>query len=467
MSRLAPRGALVVVGGLLLAAVVALLAATPASAKRGLTTGFQENDLITGDDALRNDLLDDAAREEAGIIRLNVHWRDVARKVPANAADPADPAYNFAQIDAAVRAIAERGMEPLLMVDKAPAFAEGRDRPSSAPAGSWRPDPSAFAAFARAVATRYSGAFAGLPRVRFYQAWNEPNLSLYLTPQREGESLAAVDQYRAMLDAFYAGVKAVDSGNVVITGGTAPYGDPSGPNRIRPVAFLRALLCVSADLQTKTCEAAVPFDVLSHHPINTAGGPLTSAIDPDDASTPDLGRVSKVLRAAERLGTAPGGRHPIWATEVWWESDPPDGIRGVPLRRHARWLEQALYVLWKQGAEVVLNFEIHDEVYDPANPLASLQSGVFFRNGKPKPAATAFRFPFVGDRVGKGKLLVWGRAPRAGRVRISRRHDGGWQRVASLKVRDGAVFTRRLSLGGREKLRARIGRDKSLPWFQR
>jgi hypothetical protein len=45
------------------------------------------------------------------------------------------------------------------------------------------PNPSAFGDFARAAASRYGGSFAGLPRVRYWQAWNEPNLNLYLKPQ--------------------------------------------------------------------------------------------------------------------------------------------------------------------------------------------------------------------------------------------------------------------------------------------
>ena len=54
----------------------------------------------------------------------------------------------------------------------------------------WAPDPGAYGRFAVAVARRYSGQFtdplnAGtdLPRVRLYQAWNEPNLPLFLQPQ--------------------------------------------------------------------------------------------------------------------------------------------------------------------------------------------------------------------------------------------------------------------------------------------
>ncbi len=92
------------------------------------------------------------------------------------------------------------------------------------------------------------------------------------------------------------------------------------------------------------------FDVLAHHPIdNTGGGPLKSGPSPKDVSTPDLGRLVNVLRAAERVGTTLPGSHPVWVTEFWWDSNPPNPV-GAPLGVQARWIEQSLYLFWKAGA---------------------------------------------------------------------------------------------------------------------
>ena len=71
-----------------------------------------------------------------------------------------------------------------------------------------------FGQFAEAVATRYSGTFATpalgtLPRVGYLEAWNEPNLSDYLTPQYTKKSTFAGDYYRGMVNAFSAGVGAL------------------------------------------------------------------------------------------------------------------------------------------------------------------------------------------------------------------------------------------------------------------
>jgi hypothetical protein len=210
------------------------------------------------------------------------------------------------------------------------------------------------------------------------------------------------------------------------------------------------------------------FDVLAHHPINTSGGPTTSAIHPNDASTPDFKKVVKTLRAAERQNTvATGGRHPAWATELWWDSDPPDNVEGVPLKTQARYLEQALYILWKQGARVVINLQIVDSPFDSQNPFENNSTGLFFARGSPKPALTAFRFPFVTARGGgAGTLEAWGRPPAAGRLRIERRARGGWRRVKSVRVQAGNVFRTRLKLHGKQRLRAQVSGERSLVWRQ-
>jgi hypothetical protein len=82
------------------------------------------------------------------------------------------------------------------------------------------------------AAVRYDGRFpdplkpgAFLPRVRYWQPWNEPNLSYYLSPQwtRTGGRWAPASAgiYRGLLNAFYAAVKRVSSSNFVVTAGTA------------------------------------------------------------------------------------------------------------------------------------------------------------------------------------------------------------------------------------------------------
>src|SRR5947209_12000350 len=111
--------------------------------------------------------------------------------------------------------------------------------PSNVQPGTWKPSPTEFAQFARAAARRYDGSFPDprnptddLPRVRYWQAWNEPNLDTYLTPQwvrtRHGFAPASPGIYRSMLNSFYTAIKTMGRSNVVATAGIAPYGNPPG-----------------------------------------------------------------------------------------------------------------------------------------------------------------------------------------------------------------------------------------------
>jgi hypothetical protein len=464
------------------AAIGSLLAGgvPSAAAAPGLTTGFFAVEYLSSDAALRNRWFDATVQANASFVRLDADWRyTVGDQPPANPRDPSDPAYDFSNLDRAVREAQARGLQVLFTVDLAPAWAEGPNRPSTgeAPPGTWSPDPTAYGDFAHALATRYSGTFPDpatgqpLPRVSYYEVWSEANLSAFLGPQWDGAKPVSPTLYRQLLNSLYAGVKSVHSDNRVIAAGLAPYGDPPGGSRIRPLLFLRELFCLKGrrhPTSKKHCsKSQIPrLDILSHHPINLSGGPPDHAAHPDDATSGDLDRIKRVLRAAEKAGNVkPRGRHPLWVTESYWYSNPPtDGA--LPLAVQARYIEQALYLWWRQGAQVVINFLIRD---DP-NPGGSTAvppifgTGIFFQDGTPKPAYDAFRFPFVADRQRKGRVLAWGKAPATGELEIQLQQPEGWQTVKRLSVDDGAVFTASLPIKGAATLRAVVGSDASLPW---
>jgi hypothetical protein len=463
-----PSGTLRRVGAATLAvALLALVVASAAQAKRPLQTGFLEVLYGSADPTLRDQAFDRTVGAKAGVVRLNVFWSSVAASQPSDPRDPADPAYNWGTLDASVTEARARALRVLLTLTSAPSWAEGDDRPAGVNPGSWKPQPNAFGDFAHAVAERYSGDFMGLPRVKDYQAWNEPNLDVHLSPQYEGGKQFSAGHYKRMLSAFWSGIKGVHASNRVVTGGTAPYGDGPGSDRTRPLAFWRKVLCLKdrKRLRPKRCPTKAKLDVLAHHPINTSGGPRRSAVHPDDASTPDVKHLRKILRKAERTGRVrPRGRHPLWATEIWWESKPPDRC-GVRLRRHARYVAESLYLLWKQGVSAVVWLSLRD---DPA--LANecgrdrLQSGLERANGERKPAFTAFRFPFVADRISKRTLRAWGKAPAGGKLKIQKQRKGGWRRIEAFRVRAGSVFSEKINVRGGGKLRAQVGGETSLVW---
>jgi hypothetical protein len=455
-------------------ALVSLVPAV-ASAHR-LKTGFADDALFgSPDPSLRSTWLNRAERAQAGIIRLNVYWSSVVGSTPpANPSDPTDAAYDFSSLDAAVKDASARGFTVMLTVLDAPVWATGKNPPKHAKPGSWKPDPKALGEFAQALAKRYSGTLPGLPRVRYFEAWNEPNLTGFLAPQYQGKSAASPGRYRRMLNRFYAGVHKAQPDAKVIGGAVAPFGDDPGhplfPGhpRVRPLVLLRELFCLRDNLRPSNCKQKPHLDVLSDHPVNVSNPPRYSAQDPDDVEVADFHNVRRVLRAAERANTVrPGGHRPLWATEVWWLTDPPNPL-GVSPKKQARWLEQSLYLLWKQGASAVVNFEIRDPAYDPNTP-ASVQAttGVFFHNDEKKPSYTSFRFPFVAHHESKKRVGIWGKAPDSGKLKVQEKGHRGWRTIAKLDAHRGEIFTDSLRLRGDAKLRGKVGKTTSLVWKQR
>src|SRR5205823_802881 len=107
----------------------------------------------------------------------------------------------------------------------------------------------------------------------------------------------------------------------------------------------RTVLCVRKHHHKprvrKRCPTKSRFDILAQHPISVVSGPRQGAVNPDDIFTPDMKNLRRVLRVAERArNVLPAGRHPLWATEIWWMSNPPSAAYGVPLKTQARWLEE-------------------------------------------------------------------------------------------------------------------------------
>ena len=457
---------------------LALLGIAPgsASAARGLDTGIGDELFLDFRSSVRGQWLQRAEEAHVRMIRLGANWRSIAGSAPPAApTDPADPSYDWGVLDTAVRDAAARGFDVMLLLNKAPRWAEGPNRPRGAQAGSWKPDPVAFGKFGQAIAQRYSGNYpdpAGpgtLPRVGYYEAWNEPNLDFWLAPQYSGGKNTGPELYRALHNAFAEGVKSVQPDDKIVGPALAPFGGITEQRRTRtrPMQFLRALFCLKGRQKLKPVPCPkggrVNLDIFSHHPITVTGPPNQKAFHPDDATAGDMRKVKRTLRAAERGGTIlPAGRRPMWVTEYWYRSDPP-AEGGVPLKRHARWIQQSLYLFWKQGVKLAIYNLIRDRpVFDPETAF-----GLYFRNGDAKPAATAFAFPLVANRKSKSKLLVWGKSPATGKLRVQRRKGKGWKTVARLSATEGKVFKKVLRLRGKEKLRAKVSGEKSLVWSQK
>ena len=425
------------------AMLTALVLPAGASAARGLVTGFTGIEQYQTDSApTRAAWFDRTRGTRAGMVRLALSWAGAAPARPPDPTNPGSAFYDFTSIDGAVRDAGARGLSAMITVNVAPTWAEGAGRPPSAREGTWEPNPSDLADFLQAVAARYSGGFdpdgpggaPALPAVQAVEVWDEPNSGDWLNPQFVGKLLRRrrplPRDARCLLQVDQVG-QSEDAGDrrrhrPLRRPARRPIPGDRGPFPPRPVLAARALRQAEEGqeeeeeaakkkhgklkyVRTAGCSSPVGFDVFAHHPIdNTGGGPLKSGPTKYDASTPDLGRVVRVLRGAEKRGTV-SGHHPVWVTEFWWDSRPPNSS-GVPPWQQARWIEQSFYLFWKAGASLAINFELAD-TSGRANVHAGLQSGVYFQDGRPKPSLVAFRFPFVTERINKRRLRAWGKVP--------------------------------------------------------
>ena len=447
----------------------------------GLTLGLSgaTNQLASGS---ASDLLswDGKARDvSTQIVRVNVSWASIApATLPSgfNASNPNSSGYNWSATDQEIKDVAAAGFKPLLQVQSAPTWAEGSNIPNGVPGGTWEPNASDFGQFATAIATRYDGSTPGVPRVSYWQAWNEPNLNQYLNPQwTSSNAPESPTIYRNLENAFYASVKAVSSSNYVVAAGTAPYGDPDpGDARMQPVTFDQNLLCLNAnDQPTGNCPGPTYFDAIDDHPYVSALcclGPTWHAELADDTSIPDMYKIVAALKAGEAAGNvAPAGSKAVWATELGWNTDPPnpDTQAASSPAQVGKWATQALYILWSQGVNTVFWYMLADPATEPAAGWDSTyEEGLYNGNGTPKPAAAAFRFPFMTNRRTKGLVQAWGRAPSAGTLYIQKLTHNKWTSIIKIKVKADQVFEAPIPLTGSSSFRAVVGSVYSPAWAQ-
>lgn len=432
---------------LLLALICLTFAAAPMTASAAM------NPLRTGvSDVFDNDAVafEHVKATGAKYAQTLVRWAWIApERQPANwdPANPADPHYDWEAMDLWVTRAVAAGLTPLLMVYGAPTWAQRCPDGPIDEAAPCNPDPEALAAFAHAAAARYSGSFGGLPRVRYWQGLNEPNLSLFFMPQYQGDRAVSPELYRTLINRFYVAVKSVHSSNLVLAAGLGPIAVPGFT--IGPMAFMRRLLCMKSNSRPAkgNCGGGVHFDIVDIHPYTT-GGP-THTGGKNDVQLGDLQKLVDLVRAADRAKRIKGSsRHtPVWITEFAWDTNPPDP-GGLKMSIAVRWTAEALHQAWKAGISDFFWFSLRDFKRDPGEAASgeTLETGLYFRGATvaedvPKATLQPFRFPFVAYPRRKG-LTFWGRTPSSsgGKVIVQVRKRAGWRKVAVVRANKAGMF---------------------------
>ena len=145
----------------------------------------------------------------AGAVRLHVSWKNIEPR------DVAPAQYYWVGTDAVFKALSDRGLQPIALIEDCPVWACTR------PTGPVREEQSAdFVEFMSAMAARYSRAPYN---AHFWEFWNEPDSigdPVPNSPKRYSWGTNG-DRYAAMLKSIRPGMKAADPQAMLVLGGLA------------------------------------------------------------------------------------------------------------------------------------------------------------------------------------------------------------------------------------------------------
>jgi len=318
-------------------------------------------------------MLDQARDANTTIVRTLVTWADVAPTRPASASNPFDSAYKFHDLDELVRNTQERDMEVLITIWGTPKWANGGKTPNFLPTRI-----SDLTAFSRAIASRYSGRFAGYPFVRYFSIWNESNLQLFLAPQfdAKGQSVGPRN-YAKLAAAAYAGIKAGNSNAKVAIGSTSSAGRDkplAGKSATHsPARFARLVAAANPRLK---------FDAWAQHPYPVpVNQKPTQKVRYPNVTLTSFPRFTKDLDTWFKRKNVR-----IWITEYGHEVKADGEPKGISRAQQAAYAAQALALAKKDPrTDMFIWFVFRDHA------TSTWQSGLRTRSGAAKPSLARFR----------------------------------------------------------------------------
>jgi hypothetical protein len=468
--RLVTRARLLVVAALGAAGFGMVLGPSTAAASTGQIAMFQDDLQVMTDPAAGLQQLRDLG---AGVVRVFVHWDTVAPFQRPPGFNPSDPASypGWTTYDQIVTDAQQEGITvDFAVTGPAPPWATGSGQPAPGGYGEWKPSATMFNQFVRAVGTRYSGTYnpalgksvpgdpTDLPRVRFWEIWNEPNFGMDLAPQAiKGSTIpTAAPMYRSLLDAGWSALGATGHGRDTIVIGnldarglsarasrSLPQGLPGNFSATKPMQFVRTLYCVSSTYKQLRGGAAASVGC----PTNTAGSrrfraahpalfqasgfathpyPVNlppsqaSSTDPDYTEFANLPRFASALDRLQRVYGS-GTRFPIYNGEYGYITNPPNRSL-TPLNPNgqfvspstaAYYLNWAEYLSWRTPRIAsTMQYLLVDPNPRQAPEFGGFASGLEFYGGVRKPAYDAYRLPLFLPNPTAGtprqSLEVWG-----------------------------------------------------------
>jgi len=347
----------------------AVLVPVAASADR-MWVGFQDDPVLRWDGG-RTEAMDRASSNGAAILRTVVDWSKVAPTQPSQPTDSFDPAYKFEDVDEFVRNAQQRGLEVLITLWGTPSWANGGQKPQAMPT-----QVADFQNFARAIASRYSGRFAGYPFVRFYTIWNESNLATFFVPQFDAAGrIVSPRNYAILAKAGIAGIKAGNGRALVAIGETSSNGrdkrKAGATDTVAPATFMKGVAAAIGN---------VKFDAWAHHPYPfPVNQKPTQLVRYPNVTLSSMPRFEQDLDAAFRRKNVP-----IWITEYGNETKPGEP-KGVTETQQASYIPQAIALARKDSrVQMFIWFVMQDS-------QGSLwQSGIYRTDATAKRAQPGF-----------------------------------------------------------------------------
>jgi hypothetical protein len=294
------------------------------------------------------------------VFQIDLTWADTAPTQPADATNPADPAYRWpAALDQAVQQAAQYGIRVCLLVKGTPPWANNGLTPAWAPNNA-----SDYGNFLIAAARRY-------PSIHDWMIWGEPNRDDFsdFRPMPPNSPVGP-RRYALLLQAAYRALKSVSRSNVVIGGDTWSFGI------VEPADFIRWMRLPNG--------RPPQLDYYGHNPFGRRFPRLAKPYFPGGRDIDDIGTLEAQLAGIYHR------KVPLWLSEFTISSDHPNAAFNfsVSRRQQARWVTAAFRLVNSVSYVAGLGWF---ELLDQPQGAQSLTDGLMTWDLKPKPAFYAYQ----------------------------------------------------------------------------